>query len=89
MFKFFERPQQSNSVDSIVTTEQLGEVAGRIWHVLSSEGETTIADLVERIAAPRDVTMQGIGWLAREGKIQFWAPSQSLKLISEDQIQAA
>jgi hypothetical protein len=31
----------------------------------------TIAKLVKEIDAPRDVVMQGLGWLAREGKVNI------------------
>ncbi|HJS06811.1 MAG TPA: winged helix-turn-helix domain-containing protein [Pirellulales bacterium] len=48
---------------------QIGETAGTIWQVLNAKGSLTIAKLVKEIEAPRDVVMQGLGWLAREDKI--------------------
>ena len=44
---------------------QIGETAGTIWQVLNARGPLTIAKLVKEIDAPRDVVMQGLGWLAR------------------------
>jgi hypothetical protein len=49
--------------------EQIGETAGVIWRYLDSHGPQTIAKLVKEIEVPRDVLMQGLGWLAREEKI--------------------
>lgn len=48
---------------------QIGEAAGAIWHVLDSNGPLSLAKLVKEVGLPRDVVMQGLGWLAREDKI--------------------
>ena len=50
-------------------TAQIGEIAGSIWHLLEKEGPTSLAQLVKKIGEPRDTVMQGLGWLAREGKV--------------------
>ena len=50
---------------------QIGSVAGLIWHYLELNGPVTLSKLAKEIDAPRDAVMQGIGWLAREGKIRF------------------
>jgi hypothetical protein len=50
----------------------IGTTAGSVWHVLNSQGPVTIAKLVKETGAPRDVVMQGLGWLAREGKIAYF-----------------
>lgn len=49
----------------------VGTVAGLIWKLLDGNGPTSISMVVDEIDAPRDAVMQGLGWLAREGKIQF------------------
>ena len=46
----------------------IGTTAGSVWQVLNANGPITVARLVKETGAPRDVVMQGIGWLAREGK---------------------
>ena len=51
--------------------EQIGETAGRVWHALHKEGPLSVAKLVESIEVNRDLVMQAIGWLAREGKLQI------------------
>ncbi len=50
---------------------EIGSAAGDIWHVLSDNGPMTLARLVREVEAPRDVVMQAIGWLAREGKVDI------------------
>jgi hypothetical protein len=59
----------------------IGAVAGVIWHYLDENGPVTISKLAKDIDAPRDAIMQGVGWLAREGKIRFEETPRS-KLIS-------
>ncbi len=49
----------------------IGVVSGLIWHYLSTHGPVTLSRLAKEIAAPRDMVMQGVGWLAREGKLTF------------------
>ena len=50
---------------------EIGETAGRVWHVLDEHGPLTLAKLVKEIDDPRDVIMQALGWLAREDKIEI------------------
>jgi hypothetical protein len=50
---------------------QIGETAGTVWNSLSEHGAMSLAKLVERVGGNRDVVMQAIGWLAREGKIEI------------------
>ena len=49
----------------------IGFMAGRIWHELDINGSMSVSALVRRIDRPRDYVMEGIGWLAREGKISI------------------
>ena len=56
---------------SIRCVDQIGDTAGRIWHCLSDNGPMTLAKLAKQMDAPRDVIMQAVGWLAREGKIDI------------------
>ena len=50
---------------------QIGEVSGQVWQALSEVEATTLAKLIRSIDAPRDMVMQAVGWLAREGKIEI------------------
>ena len=51
--------------------EQIGDVAGDVWHTLNDVGPLSPAQLSEKVSAPRDLIMQAIGWLAREGKLDI------------------
>ncbi len=49
----------------------IGKMAGMVWTVLDRDGAMSMSALVKKIGLPRDMVMQGIGWLAREDKIDF------------------
>jgi hypothetical protein len=51
--------------------QQIGETAGVVWHALNESGSLSLAKLVENVGGNRDVVMQAVGWLAREGKIEI------------------
>ena len=59
---------------------QIGEMAGRIWHILDSRGELTMAQLKKQLSAPDDLIQQGIGWLAREDKISLNKKGRSVTI---------
>ncbi len=61
--------------------ESIGDAAGEVWRYLNSHSSVTLSKLARDIDAPRDLVMQGVGWLAREEKIVFEKGSRS-KLIS-------
>lgn len=47
----------------------IGDAAGKVWKILSTEGPLSMAKLVKKAGQPRDTVMQALGWLAREDKI--------------------
>lgn len=49
--------------------DQIGVTAGQVWHTLAEQGPLSLAQLVKAVGEPRDLAMQALGWLAREGKI--------------------
>ncbi|MGI8982357.1 MAG: winged helix-turn-helix domain-containing protein [Pirellulaceae bacterium] len=51
--------------------DQIGDAAGTLWHALHKDGSMSVAKLVETVELNRDLVMQAIGWLAREGKLQI------------------
>ena len=61
--------------------ESIGVIAGVVWQFLSEHEPITLSKLSREIDAPRDLVMQAVGWLGREGKIEFHKGSRS-KLIS-------
>jgi len=51
--------------------DSIGAIAGVVWTYLDDNGPVTLSKLARDIDAPRDLVMQGVGWLARENKIVF------------------
>ena len=52
--------------------DRIGEVAGAVWNSLrDSEGGQSITELKKMREFTGDEVVAAIGWLAREGKIQF------------------
>ncbi|MBZ5660512.1 MAG: winged helix-turn-helix domain-containing protein [Acidobacteriia bacterium] len=49
--------------------EEIGKLAGSIWHALAANGEMTLAKLKKEVGAEAPVFDWAIGWLAREDKI--------------------
>ena len=61
--------------------QQIGETAGAIWRILHENGPQSLAKIVERVGGNRDLVMQGLGWLAREGKLDI-AETKRGRIIS-------
>jgi hypothetical protein len=51
--------------------DQIGETAGAVWHCLSAQGKLTLAKLQQEVKAQPNMVLHAIGWLAREGKLEF------------------
>lgn len=60
--------------------ESIGTVAGLVWQYLKTSGPVTLSKLARDIDAPRDIVMQGVGWLAREGKVCFHEGARSKRI---------
>jgi Winged helix-turn-helix domain (DUF2582) len=50
---------------------QVGETAGKVWHALSSAGPLTLAQLKKKLDGSGELLSLGLGWLAREDKIEI------------------
>ncbi len=64
---------------------EIGETAGNVWQVLNENGPMSLAKLVERIGGNRDVVMQAVGWLAREGKLDISETKRGKSLTLKDE----
>ena len=61
--------------------DKIGEAAGKIWEVLEgSEEGMTITQLKNKSGLPTNLVNQGLGWLAREGKVKFSSAGRSVKV---------
>jgi hypothetical protein len=64
----------------ILDQDEIGSVAGLVWHTLSEQGDQSLAALKKAVDAPGDLVLAAIGWLAREGKLNFDASNRALKI---------
>ena len=51
--------------------ENIGSVAGVIWRYLENNDEATITKLTRELGETERTVLMGVGWLAREGKLDF------------------
>lgn len=51
--------------------ENIGSVAGTIWHYLEENNEATVTKLTRELRETERTVLMAIGWLAREGKLDF------------------
>ena len=59
---------------------QVGETAGKVWHALSSAGPQTLAQLKKRVNGSGELLSFGLGWLAREDKIEIIPEKKSFRV---------
>ncbi|MGA2611833.1 MAG: winged helix-turn-helix domain-containing protein [Spirochaetia bacterium] len=59
---------------------EIGETAGEIWSALVEENKPmTFSLLKKKTKLPEDLLYMGIGWLAREDKLQFSGASENME----------
>ena len=51
--------------------DEIGQMAGAIWHGLNTHGELSIAQLKKLVEGKAPLFDWAIGWLAREDKIEL------------------
>ena len=59
---------------------QIGETAGKVWHLLNDRGPQTLAQLKKRLVGAGDLVGFALGWLAREDKVTITHEKKSFKL---------
>ena len=64
----------------VAAITSIGEAAGAVWRTLSDNGSMPMAKLVKAVGLPRDMTMQALGWLAREEKVSVEENGRSQKV---------
>lgn len=50
---------------------KVGETAGKIWDALREREEVSISRIPTIVSEKQVITLQALGWLAREGKIKY------------------
>ena len=64
--------------------EEIGTMAGTIWHALESNGEVTLAKLKKDLKASSPLFDWAIGWLAREDKIILTTEKRTTRVRLKD-----
>jgi Mn-dependent DtxR family transcriptional regulator len=70
--------------------ELVGVAAGKIWLLLGEKGETSIPQLIQLLKEGSAIVDQALGWLTREGKIEYVSLTEAereiyLKIQKEEQ----
>jgi hypothetical protein len=73
-------PKSSPDKPPVLSSIEIGHVAGEIWGLLSTNGDQTLAAIKKSVDAPADVVLAGIGWLAREDKLDFATSGRNVKI---------
>lgn len=60
--------------------DAIGEVAGKVWHELNSNGESSAASLKTKLKSDAFSVNAAIGWLAREDKVTLKKNGNSVKV---------
>lgn len=53
------------------SNHSIGDYAGLIWNYLNSNGSTSIIKLKSEINCSASLVHLALGWLTREGKVEF------------------
>jgi winged helix-turn-helix protein DUF2582 len=51
--------------------KMIGEMAGKIWKIMGKKGRVDISRFPQILKEKGEIVYQALGWLAREGKIEF------------------
>lgn len=70
--------------ERMLSCHDIGSVAGEIWGLLAQGESLSLAAIKKSIAAPSDVALAAVGWLAREDKLAFHMSGRTLKLSLKD-----
>ena len=59
---------------------QVGETAGKIWHLLNDGGPQTMVQLKKKLNGSGELVGFALGWLAREEKVDLLQDKKHLKV---------
>lgn len=62
----------------MVDTSTVGQAAGQVWQFLRDEGKSSVSAIERGVDASGREVQMAIGWLAREGKVEFSDESRGL-----------
>ena len=65
--------------------DNIGNVAGAIWRYLEINDEASVTKLTREIGENERTVLMGVGWLAREGKLNFEQRKQGIYITLKTQ----
>ena len=70
-------PSGDREAPAHLASEDIGQMAGAIWHALSTRGERSLAQLKKEVSGRGPLFDWAIGWLAREDNIVITPKNRS------------
>jgi hypothetical protein len=64
----------------VALDEDIGQMAGAIWHALNTHGELSLVRLKNLVEGKGVIFDWAIGWLARDGKVVIIAKKRSFSI---------
>jgi hypothetical protein len=65
--------------------ETIGEAAGRVWTTLSqAAGPVGITEVPKKTRLKTHIAYQALGWLAREGKLEYQTRGKKTEVLLLD-----
>ncbi len=65
--------------------ETIGEAAGQVWTILSqAEGPVGLTEVPKRAKLKTPIAYQALGWLAREGKVEYRSKGRKTEVVLMD-----
>ena len=61
-------------------TDKVAHTAGLIWHTLNGKGSLKFSALQRQIKVPATLLHMGLGWLAREDKVELTPEGRSIQV---------
>jgi predicted RNA-binding protein (virulence factor B family) len=52
-------------------SDTIGTAAGKIWEYLEKNGASSVSKVTKETGISKNDTQRAIGWLAKEGKLNF------------------
>jgi winged helix-turn-helix protein DUF2582 len=59
---------------------EVGDTAGKVWHVLNDAGPHTLSQLKKVLSGKNGKVEMALGWLAREDKIEILQDKKNLQI---------
>lgn len=65
--------------------DTIGQAAGQVWTVLAqAEGPVGITEVPKRAHLKTQIAYQALGWLAREGKVEYQTKGRKTEVVLMD-----